>query len=160
MRTTKRPRDHSDQIPEGVYSWFRRFMVELDGYLLVEGEQLDESTDPSSYRQAAVRAVLRTLQDSGASMETIRGEIATAVFGHEVSVGPPAWTPEMNERRFQLIDGEIQGRLNPNEQLELEALTQVMRRHLDTEVVMPFSGAQALHRRLIGQEPRASDSVE
>lgn len=160
MGTTRRPRDLAGDISVDAFDWFRRFLVELNGYVLVEGQKLGADADLTSYRRAAIRAVIVTLRDSGADMETIRAELANALFDCGAPTTQPEWTAEMNQRRFELIDGEIQGRLSPTEQLELESLTQAMRRQVDNENVMPFSGAQALHRRLLGQTPASTDSAE
>lgn len=55
---------------------------------------------------------------------------------------------ELNKRRFELIDSDIQGKITPEERLELAGLTQRMREHLDSEINLPFKGAQKLHRYL------------
>ena len=41
------------------------------------------------------------------------------------------WNAGRNKRRFELIDHDIQGALSRDEQLELAALTQLMREHVD-----------------------------
>ncbi len=56
----------------------------------------------------------------------------------------------MNKRRFELIDGDIQGTLSRAEQIELAGLTQLMREHVDSEVNLPLEGARKLHRLLSG----------
>ncbi len=58
------------------------------------------------------------------------------------------WTAELNMRRFELIDGDIQGTLSNDEQIELAGLTQLLREHVDSEVNLPFEGAKKLHRHL------------
>ncbi|MEI7700485.1 MAG: hypothetical protein WCK86_11860 [Planctomycetia bacterium] len=63
----------------------------------------------------------------------------------------------MNARRFELIDGDIQGTLTQAEQIELAGLTQLMREHVEAEEFLPFKRARDLHRRL--KEMR-SDSAE
>lgn len=160
MGTTKQLRDQSGHIPEGTYDWFRHFLFELNRELLVEGEKLGENAESVSYWRSAIRAVVSTLMESGADVETLRAEFASVLFSGAATTVRPEWTAEMNQRRFDLIDREIQGPLNPVEQLELEALTQALRCHVDNENVMPFSGARALHHRLLGQEPTSTDSAE
>lgn len=160
MGTIRRPRDSAGRIPEGTFDWFRRFLIELNDNLLVEGEKLGENTEPAEYRRSAIRAVLLTLQDSGADIEILRAECASVLFSGAATTSQPEWTAEMNQRRFELIDREIQGLLSPVEQMELESLTQALRCHVDSETLMPFSGAQALHRRLVGQKPASTDPAE
>ncbi len=160
MATKERPKDQAGHIPEGAFNWFRRFLVELNDCLLTEGEKLDDDSEPASYRRSAIRAVVLTLMESGADLEPLRAEFASVLFSAVATNGRPEWTDEMNQRRFDLIDREIQGLLSPVEQMELEALTQALRCHVESENLMPFSGAQALHRRLVGQAPASSDPAE
>ena len=56
------------------------------------------------------------------------------------------WTAELNKRRFELIDGHIQGTLTPAEQQELEELTRLMRAQVETEAPLSFEGARKLLR--------------
>jgi len=62
---------------------------------------------------------------------------------------PVPWTDELNQRRFELIDREIQGTLTPAECLELAGLTRIMRDHVESETNLPMHGARALHLKLL-----------
>jgi hypothetical protein len=55
----------------------------------------------------------------------------------------------LNQRRFELIDKEIQGSLTPAEAIELAGLTRSMREHVDMEANLPMTGARTLHERLL-----------
>jgi hypothetical protein len=68
------------------------------------------------------------------------------------------WNAELNKRRFELIDKDIQGTLNRAEQIELAGLTQLMREQVDSEVNLPLEGARKLHRLLSGFDSQSTDS--
>ncbi len=55
----------------------------------------------------------------------------------------------LNQRRFELIDREIQETLAPAERVELTGLTRIMREQLESEANLPMEGAKALHRKLL-----------
>jgi hypothetical protein len=88
-----------------------------------------------------------TYLDSGLDLESALELFRrVAVESRSVEV---AWSDALNERRFALIDKEIQGSLTPAESVELAALTMAMRRHIETETNLPMKGARALHRKLL-----------
>jgi hypothetical protein len=63
------------------------------------------------------------------------------------------WSDALNQRRFELIDKEIQGSLTPAERIELAGLTRSMREHVESETNLPMEGARALHANLLQLEP-------
>jgi hypothetical protein len=67
------------------------------------------------------------------------------------SVGA-CWSDALNQRRFALIDKEIQASLTPAESVELAGLTRIMRDHVESEANLPIEGARALHRKLLQLE--------
>jgi hypothetical protein len=67
------------------------------------------------------------------------------------------WNAELNKRRFELIDGDLQGTLNQAEKLELASLTQRMRQHTDSKANLPLEGARKLHRLLADFEAESTD---
>ena len=69
------------------------------------------------------------------------------------SVGA-AWSDALNQRRFALIDKEIQGSLTGTESIELAGLTRIMRDHVESEANLPMKGARALHRKLLKLKSR------
>lgn len=122
------------------------------------GQGLPSDATNAEYSLAAIRAVKMTLLDSGLSDEQILGLIAQVAFEPASSSKRSEWTADLNKRRFELIDGDIQGTLTREERLELVGLTQIMREHVDSEINLPFSGAQKLHRYLteLGSEEAGS----
>ena len=94
--------------------------------------------------------------DSGLDNEQIVDLFGRVAFEAADTSTKPEWTTELNKRRFELIDGEIQGTLSREEQLELARLTQLMREHVDSEVNLPFKGPKKLHQYLTDRESGAT----
>ena len=59
------------------------------------------------------------------------------------------WTDEKNHRRYELIDKEIAQTITPTEAVELEELTQQMRRHRDRVAPLPLDHVRQVHDDLI-----------
>lgn len=59
------------------------------------------------------------------------------------------WNADLNQRRFELIDKEIQETISTEESIELAGLTKLMRDQLDNEQNLPLKGAKELHRKLL-----------
>lgn len=95
-----------------------------------------------------MRAVKLTLLESGmdhAEILELFGQVALEVAN---APGKLEWNSELNKRRFELIDRDIQGTLSRREEIELAGLTQLMREHIDSEANLPVEGARNLHRLL------------
>jgi len=69
--------------------------------------------------------------------------------GVEVQSVETEWSDALNQRRFALIDKQIQGLLTPAESVELAGLTRMMRDCVESETNLPMEGAQSLHRKLL-----------
>jgi hypothetical protein len=101
----------------------------------------------SESQVATARAILATYVDSGMEFESaveLLGQVA--VERQSVNV---AWSDALNQRRFALIDKEIQGSLSAPESIELAGLTRIMRNHVESETNLPMKGARVLHRKLL-----------
>ena len=120
---------------------------------------LPSDATPADYGLAALQAVKMTLLDSGLNEEQVIGLFGQVAFEQAILSRRPEWTAELNRRRFELIDGDIQGTLTSEERLELAGLTQRMREHVDSELNLPIKGVQKLHRYLteLGSEETRSD---
>ena len=92
-----------------------------------------------------MRAVKLTLLDSGLDDGQVL-ELFGRVALEPVTSSELEWTDELNKRRFELIDRDIQGTLSSVEQVELAGLTRLMREHVASD--LPLEGAKKLHRRL------------
>lgn len=112
------------------------------------GQGLPSDATTAEYSLAAIRAVKLTLQDSGLNDDQVRSLFGQVAYEPDSSSRRSEWTTELNKRRFELIDGDIQGTLTREEMLELAGLTQIMREHVDSEINLQFKGAQKLHRYL------------
>ena len=78
------------------------------------------------------RAILSTYLDSGMEFESaveLLGRVAVERRSADL-----AWSDALNQRRFALIDKEIQGSLTPPESVELAGLTRIMRDHVESEI--------------------------
>lgn len=158
MAVKKQPDPEGGTLHEGANDWFRQFLKHLEIFLAETGQGLSSDSDSADYSLAATRAVKLTLLDSGLDDEQILGLFGRVAFEDADIPKTPEWTAELNKRRFELIDGDIQGTLGRDEQLELAGLTQLMRQHVDSEVNVPLAGARKLHRYLTDLDSESSDS--
>ena len=158
MAVKKQPDPKSATLAEGANDWFRQFLKHLEISMSEIGQVLPSDATSADYSLAAMRAVKMTLLDSGLNDEQILGLFGQVAFEPASSSRKSEWTAELNKRRFELIDGDIQGKLSREERLELAGLTQLMREHVDSEINLPFKGAQKLHRFLkeLGSEATGS----
>ena len=67
----------------------------------------------------------------------------------------PAWAPEQNRRRCELIDQKYARGLTPAEEAELAALQEAMHRFIDAVAPLPIEGARKLHQELMEKAARA-----
>lgn len=158
MAVKKQPDPKSATLSEGANDWFRQFLKHLEISMSEIGQRLPSDASTPDFSLVAMRAVKMTLRDSGLNDDQILGLFGHVAFEHAGPSETPEWTAELNKRRFELIDGDIQGTLSREERLELAGLTQMMREHVDSEINIPIKGAQKLHRYLtdLGSEVTGS----
>jgi Subtilase family len=65
------------------------------------------------------------------------------------SANDGVWSDELNERRIQLIDKDIQGDITTEEHVELAELQRKAVAHRDREAPLPLEGARRLHQQLL-----------
>lgn len=160
MNVKKQPESNAGELCESANDWFRLFLKHLEVYMTETGQSLGPDSDSTELRLAAMRAVTLTLRDSGADEDEIVNLFGRVAIEEKNAAHEPVWNPQLNKRRFELIDGEIQGMLSHVEQFELASLTQLMRQQVDSEVNLPFEGARKLHRRLAELESDLTDSEQ
>ncbi len=160
MTVKKRPEASAGELCESANDWFRQFLQHLEIYMAETGQALRPDSESTEFCLAALRAVKLTLRDSGVNEDEILNLFGRIVIEEESAGNEPAWNAELNRRRFELIDGDIQGTLSRAEQIELAGLTHLMREHLDSEVNLPFEGARKLHRHLAGLETDSTDAQQ
>jgi hypothetical protein len=155
VTTAKRPEsEHSASrltFSEGADDWIRQFIKVFEQFVLDAMRDLPPDASVFEAQVATGRAILKTYLDSGMEFES-----ALELFGQVViekrSEGV-AWDDVMNQRRFELVDKEIQGSLTSAERIELAGLTRSMRKHVESEANLPIQGAQTLHRKLLQLKP-------
>jgi hypothetical protein len=59
------------------------------------------------------------------------------------------WSSELNHRRCELIDRDIDGAITPAERVELISLQSAIRRWLDKVAPLPIAEARKLHQELV-----------
>ena len=156
MTVKKQPESSAGELCESANDWFRQFLKHLEIFMAETGQALRPDSESAEFCLAAMRAVKLTLRDSGVDEDEMVNLFGRIVI-EEKSAGKEAvWNAELNKRRFELIDGDIQGTLSRSEKIELAGLTHLMREHVDSEVNLPFEGARKLHRHLAELE---SDST-
>ena len=152
MASTK-PREsesvsRGDSISEHASDWIRLFIKHFELNLLDTSRSLSPDASDLDCWVAAIRAMLETFLDSGMDTELFAETVGQVSI--EGRSGSTEWNSELNQRRFELIDKEIQETLTPAERVELAGMTKIMREQLESEANLPMEGAKALHRKLLG----------
>lgn len=148
MSRKKQPDQNNGSLPEDANDWIRQFIKHLEIILAETGHELASNATTSELSLVAIRAFKMTLRDSGLDDRQILGLFGQVALESSFPARHPKWTAELNKRRFELIDGDIQGILSGEERLELAGLTQMMREHVDTEVNLSIDLAKKLHSYL------------
>ncbi|MCA9206277.1 MAG: hypothetical protein KDA59_24660, partial [Planctomycetales bacterium] len=155
--TNKKQPDSNAGLSEAANDWFRQFVKHLEIYLAETGQALRQDSDPADFCLAALRAVKLTLDDSGIGSDEIVDLLGRIAIEQTERGEQPVWNAELNRRRFELIDVDIQGKLTPAEQVELAGLTHLMREHADADYNVPLEGARRLHRHLTQLQSTGTD---
>jgi len=132
---------------EHANDWIRRFVHQLEVNFADTSLGLPPDARVPEYQLATIRAVFHTLLDSGMDSESFAETAGRVLI--ERRLGSIEWNSELNQRRFELIDKEIQETLTPAEGVELAGLTGIMREQLESEANLPMEGTKALHRKLL-----------
>jgi hypothetical protein len=146
MTVKKQPESSAGELCESANDWFRQFLKLLEIYMAETGQALRSDSDSAELRLAAMRAVKLTLRDSGVDEEEIVNLYGQIAIEEKGVANEPVWNTELNKRRFELIDGDIQGTLSRAEQIKLAGLTHLMRKHVDSEVNLPFGVLRNLNQ--------------
>ena len=141
------PESHGDSVSEHANAWIQQFVRELEENFLGASHSVPPDARVPDYQVATIRAVFQTLLDSGMDSESFVEAVGKVLI--ERRPGRIGWNSELNQRRFELIDREIQETLTPAERIELAGLTRIMREELDSEANLPMEGAKTLHRKLL-----------
>lgn len=151
---SKMPLDNESQRrqPPGVIDtdsqlWLHFFAPLFEEQFFAVVGALHPPVGIEQLQAATLQAVVKVLADSGMTEDDIIDSLNAVTS--ENSAETAAWDDSMNDRRFALIDKELQGPLSLDEQRELKQLTQLMRKFIDTEAQYPVEGALKLHRILL-----------
>lgn len=149
---SKRLREPGRNAKPGVVDaeaqfWMMKFVPAFERAMLDESVELPRPSTISDLHDATIRAMLRTLMDSGMTPETFVEQVGQAFA--DLQPNETKWTPQLNKRRLALIDRQIQHSISLDEKLELARLTATMRQHVDSEENLPMQGARALHKKLL-----------
>jgi hypothetical protein len=134
-------------ISEDAGDWIQQFAKHLELNFVDTSRSLPSDARLPDLQDATARAVWQTLLDSGMGADSILELLGQVLI--ETSAGPVEWSSELNGRRFELIDKDIQQSLTPAERIELAGLTRQMREQVESEVNLPLDGAKELHRKLL-----------
>jgi len=126
MAVKKQPDSGTRELSEAANDWFRQFLKHLEIYMMETGQSLGQESDSADHRLAAMHAVKLTLLDTGMNHEELRNLFGLLAMENVNKSQRTQWNRELNRRRFELIDSDIQGTLSPVEQFELASLTQLM----------------------------------
>ncbi len=160
MTVKKQPEASRGELCESANDWFRQFLKHLEFFMTETGQDLRPDSESADFCLAAMRAVKLTLEDSGVDEDEIVNIFGRIVIEEKSRGKEPEWNAELNKRRFELIDGDIQGTLSQAEQIELAGLTHLLREHADSPVNLPFEGARKLHRHLAELESGSTDAEQ
>ena len=116
---------------------------------------LDEIAEITSIPRSTVERKLNIarerlregLESSFPEFATIVGGMDQAASGHGPSGGD--WSDELNERRIELIDKDIQGTITAGERAELAELQRKAVAYRDRVAPLPIEGARRLHQQLL-----------
>ena len=75
------------------------------------------------------------------------------------SIPDRKWTPELNDRRCDLVDLEFAAGLSAEEEIELADLTDELERFIDHAAPFPLDEIRAEHKRLVELAARSEAEV-
>jgi hypothetical protein len=133
--TTKKPHESEPPVSRQSISaeadhWIRQFVNIFESHVIDASRDLPPNASVSESQAATARAILATFLDSGMEFESAVELLGQVAIGWK-SAGV-TWNDALNQRRFELIDKEIQGSLTPAESIELASLTKSMRDHIES----------------------------
>jgi hypothetical protein len=155
VTTAKTHESEQPASPEAISpvadEWMRQFIKVFEQHLLDASGDLRPGASVAESQAVTARAFLAAYLDSGMEFESVLALLGQVAAGWRS--GEVAWTDAMNQRRFELIDKEIQGSLTPAESIELAGLTKCMRDQVESEMNLPMEGARSLHQKLLQLDP-------
>lgn len=108
MAVKKQPESDAGKLSESANDWFRQFLKHLELFMVETGQSLPTDSKLTDHRLAAMRAVKLTLLDSGMDDDEVRSLVGRVALEDTDVPAQLEWNADMNKRRFELIDGDIQ----------------------------------------------------
>lgn len=133
MAVKKQPDSKFATISEGANDWFHQFLKHLELSWSEIGQTIPSDATPEDYGLATMQAVKMTLLDSGLNDEQDLVLFGLVAFEQAILSKRLEWTAELNKRRFELIDGDIQGTLTREEKQETDPARLVSRKDSKTQ---------------------------
>jgi len=141
------PESSRRSIPESADDWIRIFIKHLELNFADASLSLPANPSYPEIQETSIRAIFQTLLDSGTNTESILETMGQILL--QQNPRSTNWNSKLNQRRFALIDKQIQETITTDEIFELAGLTNLMRKHVDSEENLPMKGAKELHRKLL-----------
>ena len=143
---------HSSDAADWLNAFKKHFSIAFQDAT----SSLDNKPANEELQKAAVIAMTTTLRDSGLSNDQMLVFLSEA-FG-TVRGDTNEWTPELNDRRIELIDKDIASVISFDEKVELAKLTDALRNSVYNEEAFPMKGARELHAKLKAMEQKEDQS--
>ena len=138
--------------PSDAADWLNSFKKHFSFAFQDATSSLADKPSSEELQKAAIVAMTTTLRDSGLSDDQMLVFLSEAF--ETVRKGTVEWTPELNKRRIELIDGDIANEISFEEKIELARLTDALRASVNTEEAFPMKGARELHAKLKTMEQK------
>lgn len=138
--------------PSDAADWLNAFKKHFSIAFQDVTSNLADQPANEELQKAAVIAMTTTLRDSGLSNDQMLVFLSEAF--ETVRAATTKWTPELNERRIELIDKEIANAISFDEKVELAKLTDALRTSVGTDEAFPMEGARELHAKLKAMEQK------
>lgn len=138
--------------PSDAADWLNAFKKHFSIAFQDVASNLADQPANEELQKAAVIAMTTTLRDSGLSNDQMLVFLSEAF--ETVRAATTKWTPELNERRIELIDKEIANAISFDEKVELAKLTDALRTSVGTDEAFPMEGARELHAKLKAMEQK------
>ena len=148
------PKTHSH--PSDAADWLNAFKKHFSIAFQDATSSLADQPANEELQKAAIVAMTATLRDSGLSDDQMLVFLSEAFA--TVPLNAIEWTPELNNRRIELIDRDIANRISFEERVELARLTDALRTSVNTEEAFPMKGARELHSKLKAMEQKEDQS--
>lgn len=137
----------SRNVTSEVEFWLQQFQKHFAIAFYDRCQSLPDTPGHDEIQRVTSEALVETLLDSGTSPESLIDAVGQVQL--ERTLEAATWTEEMNQRRVELIDRDLQQSATLDEQVELAKLTATMRAAIDTESNLPLLGAKRLHEKLL-----------